>query len=326
MKKAFKILIIGVSLLFIMVIGAVIYVSVALPNVGPAPSDYQVTPTPEKIERGKYLAYHVMQCIDCHSQRDFSIYSAPPKPGTEAVGGERFDHSMGFPGVFISPNITPFGIGDWTDGELFRLITTGVKRDGDPIFPVMPYHGFGQLDPEDIEAVIAYIRSLEPVASNHGKSKPDFPINLIMRTMPKKAALTKKPDPSDQLAYGNYLVTASACRDCHTKFEKGDYVGAWLAGGREFIFPDGSVLTTPNLTPHESGLANWTKDMFIQRFKMYSDHSNLTKVRPGEMQTIMPWAMYSGMNEEDLGAIFEYLQSLDPVENYVEKFKPNSNS
>src|SRR5690606_1510995 len=101
--------------------------------------------------------------------------------------------SMGFPGRFISSNITPFGVGDWTDGELFRLITTGVNRDGDAIFPVMPYHQFGQLDREDIESVIAYLRTLEPVETDHPKSKADFPFNLILRTMPKKAQLTEKP-------------------------------------------------------------------------------------------------------------------------------------
>jgi mono/diheme cytochrome c family protein len=250
-----------------------------------------------------------MVCIDCHSKRDFSLFSAPPIPGTEATGGERFDATMGFPGVFISPNITPFGIGEWTDGELFRLITTGVRRDGTPIFPIMPYHSYGKMDVEDIEAVIAYIRSVEPVETSHPKSKPDFPFNLIMRTMPAEASFTKRPNPSDQVAYGGYLVTAGACADCHTKFEDGAYIGEPLAGGREFAFPDG-ILSSSNLTPHSSGLGNWTEEIFLQRFKMYDENHSLEKVGPGDFQTIMPWAMYAGMKEEDLKAIFTYLKSL----------------
>src|SRR5690606_14763866 len=99
------------------------------------------------------------------------------------AGGDIFDHSMQFPGVFVSANITPSGIGEWTDGELYRLITTGVKRDGNPIFPIMPYQSYGKLDPEDIKSVIAYIRTLEPVETNHPVSKPDFPFSLIMRTI-----------------------------------------------------------------------------------------------------------------------------------------------
>jgi mono/diheme cytochrome c family protein len=323
MKKILKITAYLATFLLVIVIGAVSYISFALPNVGPAPSDFKVEITPEKVAHGKYMAYHVMMCVDCHSVRDFSLFSGPPVPGTETTGGERFDQTMGFPGVFISPNITPYGIGDWTDGELFRLITTGVRKDGSPIFPVMPYHSFGKIDTEDIEAVIAYLRSLDPVETAHPKSKADFPFNLILRTIPTEASLTKKPDPSDQVAYGGYLVNASACGDCHTKFENGNFTGEPLAGGREFALP-GGILTTPNLTPHVSGLGNWTSDMFVQRFKMYGEHYVPEKVGPGEFQTIMPWVMYAGMKESDLEAIFTYLQSLPPVENYVEKFKPNS--
>ncbi|MCR9016325.1 cytochrome c [Aquiflexum gelatinilyticum] len=323
MKKILKIAAYLVTALVLAIIGAVAYVSFALPNVGPADADYKVEITSEKIEHGKYLANHVMVCIDCHSKRDFSLFSAPPVPGTEATGGERFDATMGFPGVFISPNITPFGIGEWTDGELFRLITTGVKRDGSPIFPIMPYHSYGKMDVSDIEAVIAYIRSMDPVETNHPKSEPDFPFSLIMRTMPVKASFTKKPDPSDQVAYGGYLVTSSACADCHTKFEDGAYTGVPLAGGREFAFPDG-ILSTSNLTPHASGLGNWTEEMFVQRFKMYGDNFVPEKLKPGDFQSIMPWVMYAGMKEEDLKAIFAYLQSLPPVDNQIEKFKPNS--
>ncbi|RZS96595.1 c-type cytochrome [Cecembia calidifontis] len=322
MKKFLKIMAYFASGLIALIIIAVAYISLALPNVGPAPEDLKVEITPEKVAHGKYLANHVMLCADCHSVRDFSLFSGPPVPGTEMTGGERFDQTMGFPGVFISANITPFGIGDWTDGEIFRLITTGVRKDGSPIFPVMPYHSYGLIDQEDIEAVIAYLRTLEPVETAHPKSKADFPFNFILRTMPAKAQLTKKPDPSDLVAYGGYLVNASACADCHTKFENGSYTGERLAGGRSFEMPNGT-LTTSNLTPHPSGLGNWTKEMFVQRFKMYGEHYVPEKVGADDFQTIMPWMMYAGMRESDLEAIFAYLQSLPPVENYIEKFKPN---
>jgi mono/diheme cytochrome c family protein len=322
MKKALKIAGYLLGGLAIVVLAGVLFLTLGLPNVGPAPADYHVSATQEKIEHGKYLAYHVLQCVDCHSKRDFSLFSGPPVPGTEASGGEIFDKTMGFPGTFISPNITPFGIGEWTDGELFRLITTGVKKDGNPIFPIMPYHSYGKIDPEDIEAVIAYIRTLDPVPTNHPKSNPDFPFSLIMRTLPAKANLTAKPKLEDQVAYGAYMVTASACGDCHTKFENGAYVGEWLAGGREFEFPTG-ILRSANLTPHTNGLGNWTEDMFVQKFKAYENHSDLAPVGPSDFQTIMPWYMYSGMKEVDIRAIYQYLRSLSPVDNPVEKFSAN---
>ncbi|WP_317167985.1 hypothetical protein [Cyclobacterium jeungdonense] len=122
------------SFLTLLIIGGLLYISFALPNVGPAAANCKVVSSPEKIARGKYLANHVMLCIDCHSLRDFSLFSAPPVPGTEATGGDRFDQTMGFPGVFVSPNITPAGIGDYSDGEIFRLITTGVKKMEIPFF------------------------------------------------------------------------------------------------------------------------------------------------------------------------------------------------
>src|SRR5690554_5513238 len=215
MKKYIKYPLYAMAAILVAVIAIMGYISIALPDVDNAP-DLEIEITPEKVVRGKYLAYHVMMCADCHSVRDFSLFSGPPTPGTEFVGGEVFDRSMGFPGKFISSNITPAGIGKWTDGELFRLITTGVKRDGEPIFPVMPYHNFGKLDPEDIRAVIAYLRTLDAAESDHPTSEVDFPFNFILRTIPEKATFSKKPPITDQVAYGAYMFTAAACGECHT--------------------------------------------------------------------------------------------------------------
>jgi len=90
--------------------------------------DLKLEYTPERIERGRYLATAVSVCMDCHSTRDWSKFSGPLKEGTLGKGGDRFDHSVGMPGVFYSKNITPAGIGRYTDGELFRTITTGVTK------------------------------------------------------------------------------------------------------------------------------------------------------------------------------------------------------
>jgi hypothetical protein len=47
------------------------------------------------------------------------------------------------------------------------------------------------------------------------------------------------------------------------------------------------------------------------------------ETKPEEFNTIMPWTMYSGMNDEDLGAIYEYLRTVSPVKNAVVKYTPN---
>ncbi|MDP2238020.1 MAG: hypothetical protein Q8J88_16445 [Bacteroidales bacterium] len=316
MKKAVLLF----SVLVLILFGGYIYLNLAFPKVGPA-TDMVIEITSERVERGEYLAYHVMLCMDCHAERDWNYFSGPPTPGSEGAGGDRFDQSMGFPGEFFSRNITPAGIGNWTDGELYRVITTGVKKDGDPIFPVMPYLNYGKMDPEDIKSVIAYLRTMEPIQASHPKSKPDFPFNFILRTLPQKAEPMPIPAKEDQVAYGEYLLNAAACADCHTNFEKGKFVGDFLAGGRTFQFPDGSILRSSNLTPHETGLKNWTSNMFVEKFKIFEDSTYAPQaVEPGEFQTIMPWAMYAGMKTEDLEAIFAYIQTIEPSDNFVEKF------
>lgn len=301
---------------------AVGYVTVFLPDVGPPPN-LHVEITEEKVAHGKYLAHHVMLCMDCHAVRDFSLFAGPLKPGTEGAGGEVFGQNMGLPGVFISRNLTPANLGDWTDGEIFRAITSGVSRDGSALFPIMPYPNYSQLADEDIHAVIAYLRTLEPVENILPVSKPDFPVNLLINTMPVKAHMKPKPSKADVVDYGRYLITAAACNDCHTRMERGEFVGEPFSGGNEYNLPDGSVVRSANITPHESGIGNWTKEQFVARFKVFADSSYIPmKVEQGQFQTMMPWLMYAGMAEEDLGAIYEYLRTIPAVENRIELFTP----
>jgi mono/diheme cytochrome c family protein len=324
MKKLLRA--IGILLLIIVALGAggFAYLNSAFPKVDPAP-EMKVDITPERVEHGKYLANHVMLCMDCHAERDFSLFSGPPKPGTLGAGGDKFDQLMGFPGVFYARNITPAGIGDWTDGELFRLITTGVTRDNEVIFPVMPYNNYSHADPEDIKDVIAYLRSLTPVQRENSPSKADFPLNILLKTMAATPAPEKRPSKNDIAAYGKYIANLAACNECHTAVDdKGKFIGVTYAGGREFKFPDGTILRSGNITPHPTtGIGSWTEEYFLQRFKMHTDSTAMTKkVNPGEFQSIMPWVMYGGMDSSDLKAIYTYLKSLEGVDNKVVKVTP----
>jgi hypothetical protein len=323
MKRLLKIFAYVFSVILLLVAILLIYVKNMLPDVG-NPPEMKVEMSPEKIERGYYLANHVMVCMDCHSKRDWTSFSGPIIAGTEGIGGEVFDQKTGFPGKYISSNITPYNLGKWSDGEIFRAITTGVSKDGRALFSIMPYHNFGQLDVDDVAAVIAYIRSLEPIKNEPEKSSSDFPMNFIINTLPKKAEFKKIPSKSDVVSYGKYMVTSAGCMDCHTKQEKGKFVGELFAGGFEFMLPDGSgsIVRSSNLTPDKTtGIGNWTKEQFITRFKMYSDSSyKHTIVKSGQFQTPMPWTMYTGMTTEDLAAIYEYLHNLKPVENSIVKF------
>jgi mono/diheme cytochrome c family protein len=312
------------AFLFIAIGAVLIYVKTALPNVGEV-QDLKIEYTPERVARGKYLASSVTVCMDCHSKRDWSLFSGPLTPGTLGQGGERFDQGVGLPGVFVSRNITPHGISRYTDGELFRVITTGVNKEGKAMFPLMPYPYYGKMDPEDIYSIIAYVRSIPSIQTELQQSEPGFPMNFIINTIPKPATPQKRPDKSDKVAYGAYMVTATACVECHTKVDKGQIIPELsYGGGREFLFADGSVVRSANITPdEETGIGKWTEEMFIQRFKVYADSNYVSeKVKPGEFNSYMPWTMYAGMEREDLAAIFNYLKTVKPISNRVAKFTP----
>ena len=322
MKKAIKIILYVIGAILVLLGSVICYIIFFLPNV--PVEGIKVEITPARIERGKYLANHVTVCIDCHSTRDWTKFSGPLVLGTEGKGGEMFDQSVGLPGTYISKNITPFNLKDWTDGEIFRAITCGVEKKGKALFPIMPYINYGGMDREDVYSIIAYIKTLKPQESTTAPSKSDFPMNIIIHTIPTKANYSTKPDTADKLAYGKYLVNAASCKDCHTKFEKGKYVeGMMYAGGREFVMPFGAIQST-NLTPDaETGIGNWTKEAFITRFKAYDPTGGYepNEVQSNEFNTIMPWTMYAGMTVQDLSAIYDYLHSLKPINNTIVRVK-----
>jgi len=323
MKTIYKILLGVVGVIILGIVTFLIYFNLAFPKVGDA-ENITINYTPKMIERGKYLANHVTVCIDCHSKRDWSYYSGPIKDGTFGMGGDVFDEkTAGVPGILYSANITPHGIGDWTDGELYRLITTGVTNDNRAIFPLMPYPAYSKMDPNDVKAIIAYLRTLDPIENEVGKSSLNFPLNLIVKTIPSEPKPSKLPDRSNTLAYGKYLTNIAACGDCHTPSEKGTPLpGMEFAGGFEFKSAELGTVRSANITPDKNtGIGNWTEDQFLARFKSYLPDSNgYIPVAKGDKQTVMPWTMYAGMEEQDLRAIYQYLRTLKAVKNRVTLF------
>ncbi|HNR74631.1 MAG: cytochrome c-related protein [Bacteroidetes bacterium OLB12] len=324
MRKLIKYVSYLLIVLIVVIAALLTYVKTALPDVG-EPEDLKIEYTAERIERGRYLANSVSACMDCHSKRDFSLFSGPPAPGTLGMGGDRFDQTVGMPGVFYARNITSGGISRYTDGELFRVITTGVTREGRALFPFMPYLYYGRMDREDLYSIIAYIRTIAPIKNEVPESVTDFPMNFIVNTIPRKANPQTKPDTTDMLAYGAYMTNASGCIECHTPVDKGQIIQDMaFGGGRDFQFPDGSIVYSSNISPDtQTGIGSWTKEIFIKRFKAYADSTYVPeKVAPGAFNTIMPWTMYGAMTEQDLGAIYTYLKSVEPVSNSVTRFKP----
>jgi len=321
--KVLKVLLGIVGLVLLLVLAGGTYVKFALPDVGPPPK-MTIKATPQRLERGRYLANNVTVCIDCHGTRDWSLYAGPMLPKDVGAGGEVFDQNMGFPGVFRAPNITPGKIKGWTDGELFRAITSGVNKEGKALFPLMAAHRFGQMDREDINSIITYIRSLPASNKVIAASEPDFPVNFLINTMPKKPAFTTIPKETDVVRYGGYIVNAAGCIDCHSKREKGDIVaGTEFGGGMEFKFPNGSITRSVNITSdNETGIGSWTKETFVQRFQSYVAPDYKSPKVEGGMNTPMPWTMYGGMKASDLAAVYAYLRTVKPIKNQVVRFDP----
>jgi mono/diheme cytochrome c family protein len=306
-----------VAVVVLAVIGGFSYLFLALPRVA-APMTLAVPPTPERIARGQYLSRHVAGCSDCHGERDWTKYSAPQMREREGHGGMAFRIGVG---TLYAPNITPIKLSTWTDGEVLRAMTSGVSKDGSPLFPFMPYEAYREMSQEDAESIIAFIRTLPPVARDVPKSQLDFPFNLIVRTIPSPASplAEKAPRPEDRLAYGKYLTTIASCVTCHTKMERGQPVaGMAFAGGLEFHTRSGSVQYSANITSDvETGIGGWTEEYFVARFKSVADADETSLLLNGRENTEMPWRDYGGMKTEDLTAIFTYLRSVPPVRHVV---------
>lgn len=325
MKKALKVFGYILGGVVVLVIAFILYFNSSYPKVDP-PSNEKVEITPARLERGKYLANHVSVCMDCHSTRDWSKFSGPPKMQTFGMGGDKFDGpTAGIPGVLYAKNITPAGISRYTDGELMRVITNGVTKEGRALFPLMPYMGYNHLTKEDLYSIVAYLRSLPPIKNEVPEGSLDFPVNLIVKTLPPKSYKpSPEPDRNNPAEFGKYLTGVAGCFDCHTQMAKGEYVmEKAFGGGFEFQFPAGTVRSA-NITPEPiSGIGSWTKDEFVERFKSMDPAAYPpAETSMNEFNTAMPWTMYAGMTRDDLGAIYEYLRTVKPVKNAVVTFTP----
>lgn len=273
------------------------------------------------LTRGEYLVNNVAACLVCHSNRDVTKFAMPIKPGTEGEGsGFPFDQGHGVPGSVTPPNITPYKLKDWADDDIIKVMVQGINKKGDTLFPLMPYHNYSRLAKDDIVAIVAYLRTLKSI------EKADVPKKLFITAaqfgpLPANTIdQNKRPDPSDKVKYGEYLVTMASCSDCHTPMtQQGPDFTKMFAGG--FRFKTNHVdVTTANITPDSTtGIGSWTEEVFLAKFK-----TNLDAVEkgtdPGKMNTEMPWGSYAKMKEDDLKAIYAFLRSIPPVKNKVEKW------
>lgn len=268
----------------------------------------------DRVARGKYV-FTLADCSGCHSERDFSRFSAPVVP--DGIGkGTVFPPELGLPGKVVAPNITPdkeTGIGAWTDAEKIRAIRDGIAKDRGTLFPFMPYPYYRHMSDADVQALVAYINTLKPIANQVPRTELPPEIKL---PPPQPAGNVPEPDRTNKVKYGEYLVTVGVCADCHTAQPNGKR----FAGGHDFRFPGGLAVRSSNITPDpETGIGKWTENQFVKRFQLYRQWANGTAPQVGpERFTIMPWIDLSQLDPDDLRAMYAYLRTVPAVRNRVE--------
>jgi hypothetical protein len=184
----------------------------------------------------------------------------------------------------------------------------------------MPYHHFSKMTKNDILSIVAYIRSLKPIERTTAPRKLEIPISMLGPLPDGNIDNNVMPDVSDKVKYGEYLVNAAVCSECHTPMgPQGSDFSKMFAGG--FLFDLGIFkVAVANITPDTAtGIGSWTEEMFVKKFKNNASDEVVNR-HPGKENSIMPWSMYGKLKEDDLKAIYAYLRTVKPVTNKVEKY------
>ncbi|OMG74787.1 cytochrome c [Burkholderia ubonensis] len=284
--------------------------AVAQPAAAPAAAASAARSADALVARGAYLA-HAGDCVACHTASG----------GKPFAGGLKFDTPIG---AIYSTNITPdpkTGLGGWTLEEFDRALRSGVRRNGDTLYPAMPFPSYARLTDDDVKALYAYfMHGVAPVQQENRAVDIVWPLSMrwplafwrkLFAPAPKPFEAAPYPDPV--LARGAYLVLGLGhCGACHTPRaptmqERGltDADGPdFLAGGAAI---DGWVPTSLRGEPR-TGLGTWTEAEIVQFLKT---GRTLRTAAFGGMTDVVGHSMQH-MTDDDLTAIARYLKQLPP--------------
>jgi mono/diheme cytochrome c family protein len=137
---------------------------IPLPGYGPPVGHVADVPRDDPVAYGKYLAGPIGHCMDCHTTYVNGVIDMTQL----GRGGNVYAKPFGFEWAAVSRNITSdreFGIGAWTDDEIKRAITEGVRPDGTELLPFMPFDLYKQVREEDLDDIVAYLRTLPPLGA-----------------------------------------------------------------------------------------------------------------------------------------------------------------
>jgi alcohol dehydrogenase (quinone), cytochrome c subunit len=262
------------------------------------------------IARGEYIA-RASDCIACHTAVN----------GKPFAGGLKLDTPIG---PIYSSNITPdasTGIGSYTVEEFDRTLREGVKKNGDTLYPAMPYPSYSRLSDADVHALYAYfMHGVSPVQQSNRATGIVWPLSMRWPLALWRTAFAPKPQPftapagtDPVLARGAYLVQgAGHCGACHTPRavtmqEKAltDADGLdYLSGGAPV---DGWVPASLR-GEQRTGIGMWSESDIVQFLKTgRSPHTAAF----GGMTDVVAHSMQF-MSDDDLSAIARYLKSLPP--------------
>jgi hypothetical protein len=273
----------------------------------PRQINYKTTAHAEQVKEGKRLT--MMICAGCHYN-----------PDTKKLTGHRMEDIPGIVGKVYSRNITQDpdkGIGHYTDGELVYLIRTGISKSG----KLMPYMQRPNLATEDLNAIIAFLRSddelvkasaIEPPATKYSPIGK-LGLSKYMKPLTYSDTTIKRPDlVAEKVAYGRYLVDNLACFHCHSgSFRKMNTITpekskGYMGGGNKMKAEDGVKIMVPNITFHETGIGKWTEDDF--------NHAVKDGVSKGGSELRAPMPKFKELSDAEVAAIYAYLKTVPKID------------
>ncbi len=258
------------------------------------------------VETGKYLAA-AGNCVSCHTAEN----------GSQFAGGLAFETPFG---TVYSTNITSdseYGIGSWSLEEFEKAMRHGERPDGENLYPVFPYQSFTLMSDDDIAALYAYMKTVEPVQYTPPENDLGFPYNQrwavgVWKSMYfEEGRFEPKADQSEQWNRGAYLVEGPGhCGMCHSPRNALGAIDADLAmtGGVNKSGTGGKVLdwSAPNLTSADTGLAMWHEEDLRDYLKLgVSERAGVF----GPMNKVIMNSTRH-LSLEDVTAMAVYLKSL----------------
>ena len=257
------------------------------------------------VERGKYLVNTILTCQNCHTpkgERGAPVFERDLSSGLE------FDEP---PFKVTSSNITQdkeTGIGNWSDADIKKALQKGERPNGVRLAAIMPSDFYEILTPGDLNAIVAYLRTVKPVKQQ--TPTPIYKIALPRHIPPGAEKPFSEADMATKVKKGFYLVTIGHCMECHTPMgAKGrEFETSLGKGGFEFPGPWG-VSVSRNITSHkEKGIGAWSDDE-IKRAITKGVSKDGSPLKPP-----MGYDFYANMTESDLDAVVAYLRTVPAKE------------